>query len=503
MSKRRRGASLADEIADLLDTRPADPTGDEELHDAADDDGPRELLADADRPVAMGRRRMRGSGSLDLGEMGDKYAGKVVSRATVESREHLRRRPDEAEHEEDDISEEGEEEDMDEEDDNSSEGEDASEMEDEEREEDGEEDEIGGEQSTDHEEDEDEEEDQIADEAGGLYGQWASAQAEETELLSQLKSSQQDELGLAKQAMKQRTALLQMLQLRMHLQPAMVAAARLPSAGAANELWRVAGAKARTAAKAVATEAAATLTELCIVREATMRKEGQGAGRGAGNDEDGGEEEEEEEEAGRRLRLSPSHLASLGTDMDKWWTAISTSQESMWGWVETAIDEISAELPNSGTASVYSAGGAPSSLKAVRQGPLTQCEHLFAQLPAGSEARDQACHLANERVLGTVATGQESGGSNGNGTSGQFGPGEVYDDGPFYHSLIKELLNDDGTGGAGGTAVVGSGVKLKRVKRPTDNRMSKGRRLSFEVQPKLCASLTRTTFCIAPAPVIR
>jgi len=27
--------------------------------------------------------------------------------------------------------------------------------------------------------------------------------------------------------------------------------------------------------------------------------------------------------------------------------------------------------------------------------------------------------------------------------------------------------------------------KLKRVKRPTDNRMSKGRRLSYEVQPKL------------------
>ena len=28
-------------------------------------------------------------------------------------------------------------------------------------------------------------------------------------------------------------------------------------------------------------------------------------------------------------------------------------------------------------------------------------------------------------------------------------------------------------------------MKLKRVKRPTDNRMSKGRRLSYEVQPKL------------------
>ena len=34
---------------------------------------------------------------------------------------------------------------------------------------------------------------------------------------------------------------------------------------------------------------------------------------------------------------------------------------------------------------------------------------------------------------------------------------------------------------AGGVSV----PKLKRIKRPTNNRMSKGRRLSYEVQPKL------------------
>ena len=65
---------------------------------------------------------------------------------------------------------------------------------------------------------------------------------------------------------------------------------------------------------------------------------------------------------------------------------------------------------------------------------------------------------------------------------------EVYDDGAFYHSLLKELLDDGGNNGSSSAAANGAvnGLpKLKRVKKPTNNRQSKGRRLSYEVQPKL------------------
>ena len=149
---------------------------------------------------------------------------------------------------------------------------------------------------------------------------------------------------------------------------------------------------------------------------------------------------------------------------------------------------------------------------------MVQCEHLFAQLPRGSEAREHACHNASGvRVLGLperisaanptgIATGggraeaaaaAEDGDASGAGgaAAGRAGggdggprtwavPPEVYDDSSFYHSLIKELL-DDGSGAGAAAASVGSAVKLRRVKRPTDNRMSKGRKLSYEVQPKL------------------
>ena len=59
--------------------------------------------------------------------------------------------------------------------------------------------------------------------------------------------------------------------------------------------------------------------------------------------------------------------------------------------------------------------------------------------------------------------------------------GEVYEDTELYHALLKDLL-DDGNDGA----LPASGVpKLKHKKRKTDNRQSKGRKLSYDVMPKL------------------
>jgi hypothetical protein len=60
------------------------------------------------------------------------------------------------------------------------------------------------------------------------------------------------------------------------------------------------------------------------------------------------------------------------------------------------------------------------------------------------------------------------------------GVGELYDDTPFYHSLLRALLEDGGGGGA-----TPAPPKFKRSKRSADSRQSKGRRLSYAVQPPL------------------
>lgn len=103
-----------------------------------------------------------------------------------------------------------------------------------------------------------------------------------------------------------------------------------------------------------------------------------------------------------------------------------------------------------------------------------ECEHLLAQMPRGSEARDHSCHQSTERVLGTPRRLGVSSAADTPTT------GELYDDAAFYHSLLKELLDTGST-----AAVPGSAPKLKHNKRATDNRQSKGRKLSYEVHPKL------------------
>ena len=102
---RRRQSSLADEIAELMDTRPAE-AGAEEDEQLGDEDESRELLAPEDRPVAMGARRVRGA-TLDLGALGSKYAGHVTTRADMQKRDRLRRKPAAGEEEEEEGEEDG------------------------------------------------------------------------------------------------------------------------------------------------------------------------------------------------------------------------------------------------------------------------------------------------------------------------------------------------------------------------------------------------------------
>ena len=482
MPKRGRagGGSLADELAALMDTRPADPAAEDDELDENDDDDGQDLLAPEDRPKPMaGGRKMRAA-TLDLGALSSKYAGKVTSRASMEQQNQLRRTPKETVYDDDDDDEEEEDdegdeivddEDIDSDDDDADAGGDFDDDDD-----DNDDDKARGDDGDLDDDEEDDDDDDDDDDSGGslegdLYAQYNEGQAEESSLLDQLKASQADEVGVARQAAHQRTAFLQLLHLRMGLQPVLANAAQWPAAKAppadGGKLWG-ANTKLRAAAKGAGEEAAALLRDLCVVRDMTTRDAGEAARpsrSGHGGIGGGG------------VDLSAARLEALGVDAAAWWQVLDASQQGVWSWVETAVDEI--ERESGGAAADGARGAAGAKFKAVRQGPITQCEHLLAQLPSGSESRAHACHHTSARVLGAPAipTGPSAPGGAEEGTR----LAEVYEDGTFYHALIKELLADDsiGAGGASGAP------KMKRVKRPTNNRLSKGRRLSYEVQPKL------------------
>ena len=99
-------------------------------------------------------------------------------------------------------------------------------------------------------------------------------------------------------------------------------------------------------------------------------------------------------------------------------------------------------------------------------------------LAPGSVARAQRCHrTTGVRVLGVKRAAPAAGAGEEEDEAETYG--EVYEDADFYHSLLKELLDD------GSSAAAPGAPKLKHKKRKTDNRQSKGRKLSYEVQPKL------------------
>ena len=332
MVKRRRPESLADEIADLLDTRPSDPGAEEELlgGDDDDDDG-RGLLAPEDRmdpKAVMPARKMRASG-IDLGELGAKYAGRVTSRAKIERQGNLRKRP---------TAEAEEEEEEDDDDDEASEG-GGSEDDDEELDDDDEDDEDDGgdedddgddEELSDADDDDDDDDDAAsgnegsAAEDGDLYAQWSSAQTEEAALLTQLKQTQADEVSHAHQVATQHTAWLQLLQLRIKMQRALTAAARWP-VQTAGGLWSH-DARARKAAAAAATESATLLARLCEVRHALSADDGAANGVANGHspaadgaDSSGGEDDGEGGGGGDGPGKEAPSVAALGTDLDAWW----------------------------------------------------------------------------------------------------------------------------------------------------------------------------------------
>ena len=91
--------------------------------------------------------------------------------------------------------------------------------------------------------------------------------------------------------------------------------------------------------------------------------------------------------------------------------------------------------------------------------------------------------MRRRRAQAEEGEGEGSDGEDGEGEEGEGAEayGEVYEDSDLYHALLKDLL-DDGNAGA----LPASGVpKLKHRKRKTDNRQSKGRKLSYDVMPKL------------------
>ena len=453
LGKRSRG-SLADEIAELMSTRPTDAAAREDIVGGADDDqydGGGGLLAPEDRLQSMPARRMRAEG-IDLGSKSSKYAGRIASRKDV-----LQRQGIDDDKDDDDASSSISADDS--EDDDASDGSDVDDAHS-----DGENgsdagrnssDEVGEEHST--EEDGaipsgESDDGGIQDDGANLYKHWTDMQAEEETLLSQLKETQADELDTARHVKNQHTALLQLLHLRIKLEPALQGAARWPAAEVQG-LWDATPSLSSSSSDAAAT-AASLLRDLYLTQSIlcdAMPIDG----------------------AAAPVATSTSDLDALGSDPDAWWRLLAATQARSKAWIDASVDAISADL----TSEANGGRGTQLSFKAVRQGPLIQCEHLLAQMPCGSDLRDQYCHQSTERVLGVPRKPQVSPGMD---HPQDPSTGELYVDSPFYHALLKELLD---TGDA--ASVANATPRLKHSKRATDNRQSKGRKLSFEVQPKL------------------
>ncbi|KAL1519017.1 hypothetical protein AB1Y20_003285 [Prymnesium parvum] len=431
-----RRASLADDIAQLLNPTPIEPGEDEDLDGAAGEGGG--LLAHADLQPVQGQRHFRPEV-----EVGARYAGRAVERRKLEQRGRVRRRspsPGDGS-----ASGEGSEEEMEEDGSGVSEGEEGEEDSEEEGEEESEEEESGEEAGEEEAGEEEEEEDGVggggAEEGGGLYGRWEEMQQHEAALLSQLHEAQASESSVAAVVKEQHTLWLQLLQLRIKLQPAMKAAAQWPTA-ILSPLWDGTPAL-RAQSRRGEEEARALLHELCQLQLALL-EEGGGAA----------------DAAVRR--------AASGGGVEEWWEAIGALDGEARPRVEAKVEACSAEARGGAAAKAHA-------FKTVQQGVLQQVEHMLAQLPRGSDARAQRCHSTRgAQVLGFPRPASAKA------TAADAPVGEVYDDDDFYHVLLKQLLED---GSAGGGAAPEH--KLKRVKRQTDNRRSKGRKLSFDVQPKL------------------
>jgi hypothetical protein len=171
------------------------------------------------------------------------------------------------------------------------------------------------------------------------------------------------------------------------------------------------------------------------------------------------------------------------TSVDAWWDCISAGEEALEPATRLLLEEAEA-----------AAGGDGAPLSAMNRfkaagagGVLQQVEHLLSQIPEGSTLRAQRAHTASGPPLGMTAAGRRGGAGDGgaqaNGGEAAAGGGwvgEVYDDTPFYHSMLRTLLENGGGGGA-----TPAPPKLKRSRRPADSRQSKGRRLSYAVQPPL------------------
>mmetsp|Transcript_62231 Transcript_62231/g.103401 ORF Transcript_62231/g.103401 Transcript_62231/m.103401 type:complete len:537 (-) Transcript_62231:301-1911(-) len=465
-------ARLADEIALLLNPQPVEP-GEEETDGfitAAQRSA--NLLTEDDRCQSAvghsGRQRLRAA--IDLGAVGFKYAGRRTSRECLQSTSAiprqlasskvLTRTSRENGYAEDvchglKIEDEGEDKDSSWDESKGIDKEEGEKGQDEgEDEEDYEEAEVDNGDMSSEGIETDQAAERDGDGSASLFEKWSEMQSQESELISQLRASRDDQLVQAAQARMQHTLWLQLLQLRIKLQPAMACASRWPAVSMPT-LWG-STAPLRKGGQEAAAAIAELLDELSELRRATLRSYGHGVCDGEMSN--GGTKQARAE---RRI---------CGTNTEEWWACLSKVECEMQPLIESWVDESAAMVQDGGTLHTGR------QFKTIRQGVLQQVEHIMSQLPVGSRQRAERCHKQTAAVLGMAAG---SGQADSNAPAGAAAL-ELYDDAEFYHSLLRELLEDGSTELPASTA-----MRLKHKKRKTDNRRSKGRTLSYEVQPQL------------------
>ena len=195
-----RKTQLADEIADLLNPAPTAEQGDDDEF-VSSSQKPLGLLADDDvalEPSRSGGRRMRAA--IDMSATGSKYAGRVISRDSLDRRRRLPSHPEPSGVDDDDSGE------AEEDDGDGDEVDDDEELDDDDELDHGRDGvDFDGEQEEDWagEEGEEGEEGSGAPKTAALYDQWQDMASQEAELLTQLQQTQRDEAQRAAVAKQQ------------------------------------------------------------------------------------------------------------------------------------------------------------------------------------------------------------------------------------------------------------------------------------------------------------
>eukprot|EP00299_Pterocystis_sp_00344_P008750 c3440_g1_i1.p1 GENE.c3440_g1_i1~~c3440_g1_i1.p1 ORF type:complete len:474 (+),score=169.07 c3440_g1_i1:149-1423(+) len=172
-------------------------------------------------------------------------------------------------------------------------------------------------------------------------------------------------------------------------------------------------------------------------------------------------------------------FCSLSSDAQMTWKSLQTVQHKMFEWIDPVVDKWNQRTKiNTATTA---------SLKVIDQSTISQIRTILSdreRLIKRTQMKRKRYH-----VIGKIDQEEEAAAT----ATEQFDE-EIFDDGDFYQLQLRDLIESGMSGAIEGDAVTSLALarqlamaqkKLLKKRRKVDTKASKGRKLSFAVQPKL------------------